>query len=268
VRHPLIVGSLLIAWTVVFGCGLTASCVHGQSPRQKAQGSLRGDWYDRSTESYRPPTMVEASDHPLRKSGRLASPSKAWNWNFPNWNLGLGGLRSLFTYTILIALVLILLACLVLLVWHFSGGFRSAPRKRENKGISIDPTRVEDLPFAVDQVSIDPLAQARLLAESGDYNKAVIYVYCYLLLALDQAGKLYLQKGKTNRMYLRELNRLSELQEILSQAILKFEQTYFGRIRLTRQDFEALWSELDRFHHLLQTRPEDQFQVELNPATN
>lgn len=261
---------LLAAWILIVDSGLTSHRAYGQSIRQKAQGSLRGDWYDRSTNSYRAPQLSEASDHPVRKSGRIAPPAKPWNWrwNFPNWNLGLGGLGYVFTYMIMSVLVLVMLACLILLVWHFSGGIRLSPRKQESKGITIDPTRIEDLPFSVEHISIDPLAQARLLAESGQYSQAVIYVYCYLLLALDQARQLYLQKGKTNRMYLRELGGSPELQEILGQAILKFEQAYFGRIQLTRQDWQSLWEELDRFHRLLHSEPQDSFQVQLSPAPN
>jgi hypothetical protein len=259
-RSPVIAVILLIACSVLCGfCPQTCNA-SVQSTRQKAQGSLRGDWYDHRTETFRPPTMTETLDHPLRKSGRLASPSRAWNWNwnFPRWNLGLSTLRSFLTYALMSVLVLALVTSLLLLVWHFSGHSRLNAKKHSTKEISIDPARFEDLPFAMADLPSDPLSRARIMADSGDYEQAIIYVSCYMLLALDQARRLFLQKGKTNRTYLFELHDSPDLQVIMSHVILKFEQTYFGRKKLTRQEFEPLWAELEHFHHLLRPVPPSQ----------
>ncbi len=90
---------------------------------------------------------------------------------------------------------------------------------------------------------------------AGRYNEAVIYLYGYMLLALDQARKIHLQKGKTNRMYLRELRSNEALHKIVRQQILAFEDVFFGRYDIDAARFATLWQQLDAFHRLLQPAP-------------
>ena len=86
---------------------------------------------------------------------------------------------------------------------------------------------------------------------AGRYNEAVVYLYGYMLLALDQSRKIHLQKGKTNRMYLRELRSEMQLQSIVSKTMLAFEDVFFGRYEIDRGRFEMLWDQRDEFHRLV-----------------
>ena len=46
------------------------------------------------------------------------------------------------------------------------------------------------------------LEEARRSYEEGDYNTAIVYLYSYQLVKLDQNQWIRLAKGKTNRQYL------------------------------------------------------------------
>jgi len=214
----------------------------------RAKRAIRGDWYDEDKQAYVPPRFDELRDHPVRKSGRLAGPG--WDWQAPKWNMG--WLRGVFTYLFTTVLVLILLACVVLLLTHFARSSRASEKKRTNKAMVLDLSRVEDLPFAAEQMQSDPLAQARRLADSGRFDQAIIYLYGYYLLALDHSRKIHLQKGKTNRMYLHEIHSIPNLRQIVASTMHKFEDAYFGKHPITAEAFEASWAELSQFHRLIQ----------------
>ena len=119
------------------------------------------------------------------------------------------------------------------------------------KAIAIDPARVADLPFEAQIEMQDPLAYARHLVSQGFYDEAILFLYGYMLLALDRAGKIVLHRGKTNRMYLHELVNEPRLRELLVPAMLAFEDVFFGRHRLEPQRFLKIWAQLDNFHRAL-----------------
>ena len=73
-----------------------------------------------------------------------------------------------------------------------------------------------------------------------------------MLLVLDNAHKIHLVKGKTNRMYLRELRREPpRLRAIMEMSMLAFEQVYFGKHSISAEHFALLWGQLDEFHQLV-----------------
>ena len=115
--------------------------------------------------------------------------------------------------------------------------------------------REEALPFSVEQMAGDPLTQARRMADDGKFDLAIVYLYSYQLLALDQARRIHLQKGKTNRMYLRELITTLGLLPIVKGTMMKFEEVYFGKHSISSESFEQSWKELDQFHQLLHNEP-------------
>ncbi|MCA9180349.1 MAG: hypothetical protein KDA51_02830, partial [Planctomycetales bacterium] len=88
--------------------------------------------------------------------------------------------------------------------------------------------------------------------QAEDFDDAIAFLYGYLLLALDQSRLIHLQKGKTNRMYLLELGSLVPLRQNVEVAMLIFEASYFGKHRVTREQFLAVWQQLESFHQMLQ----------------
>ncbi|MEM7561161.1 MAG: DUF4129 domain-containing protein, partial [Planctomycetota bacterium] len=109
----------------------------------------------------------------------------------------------------------------------------------------------EDLPFEVSKPTHgNPLDEAEALMQAGRLREAIIYLYGYQLLALDQARKIDLQRGKTNRMYVRELQKYTRLKEILTTTMLIFEDAYFGQHEIGLEKFKTAWDLVDEFHHL------------------
>ncbi|HEV3415834.1 MAG TPA: hypothetical protein VG056_03455 [Pirellulales bacterium] len=115
-----------------------------------------------------------------------------------------------------------------------------------------DEDRLDALPTRVSAVKGGLLDEARRQYEAGNYNTAIIYLYSYQLIKLDQNQMLRLAKGKTNRQYLRELAVRPELYGILAQSLVPFEDVFFGEHQLARERFEACWNQVDRFNRLVE----------------
>ena len=216
---------------------------------------ISGKWYDSESGAYRPPILSQPIDDTIRRSGWLGSKkfpkpatttTRNWSWA----NLGLG---ELFGWLVFGGLGTVLLVGLILIAYYYLGDYVPALRRKSSAkdAIKVDMTKVEDLPFEVPATNDDPLSYAETLMRTGRYNEAVIYLFGYMLLALDQSRKIHLQKGKTNRMYLRELRSDMQLQAIVNRTMLAFEDVYFGRYDVDRARFEMLWQQRDEFHRLI-----------------
>ena len=209
-------------------------------------------WYDPSTGKYRPPNVFPDPDHPLRKNGTVAGPTAA----AAPWRPFGNGLRlpsgDFFAYAAIVVLGLALLAVAIALTAVSLGGWRPLRKNVERaKEVEIDPSRVSDLPFEAQAEMHDPLAYAKHLVAHGNYNEAILFLYGYMLLALDRAGKIVLHRGKTNRMYLQDLNDERELRRYLVPAMLAFEDVFFGRHDIQPERFQKIWAQLDSFHRAL-----------------
>ena len=222
---------------------------------EKAVQRISGKWFDSETGGYKPPTLQSPIDDSIRRTGwegkpkPVKQPSRWGNWSLGN--LGLNG--EAFGWIVLGVLGTVLLFGLIMIAYYYLGDQVPALRKKSKaeNGLKIDPTRVEDLPFEVSMANDDPLSHAEGLMNAGKYNEATIYLFGYMLLVLDQTRKIHLQKGKTNRMYLRELRNETQLQAIVSMTMLAFEDVFFGRYDIDRARFEMLWQRRDDFHRLV-----------------
>lgn len=115
-----------------------------------------------------------------------------------------------------------------------------------------DDSRLDALPVPKAMPKSGLLEEARRCYEAGDYNTAIVYLYGYELLRLDQNQLIRLARGKTNRQYLRELSGRGELQSVLARTIVPFEDAYFGNHPLERARFEACWNDVARFDRLVE----------------
>ncbi len=256
---------VVLACTAIFG-GAFVNCAVAASDNatidsDRALKKITGKWYDSQNGTYRPPVLPKPIDDTIRRSGWLGSkkPPKPANTTAANWswaNLGLSG--ELFGWIVFGSLGTVLLVGLIAIAYYYFGDYVPALRRTSSAkdAIKIDMTKVEDLPFEVPTNSDDPLSYAEALMRAGRYNEAVMYLYGYMLLALDQSRKIHLQKGKTNRMYLRELRSEMQLQTIVSKTMLAFEDVFFGRYAIDRGRFEMLWQQRDEFHRLIRPATE------------
>lgn len=111
--------------------------------------------------------------------------------------------------------------------------------------------KVSDLPFEIEQPLVGLRAQAERLRNLGDYSKAIVYLYSYLLVELDQANCIRLERGKTNGVYMRELASWNALSSYMKPTVRLFELAYFGRREIDRGSFESLWSKITSFEETL-----------------
>lgn len=151
-------------------------------------------------------------------------------------------------------IVLLLAALIVLLVRAFLK--REAQADELPSEINHEPRTaadlIENLPFQVPRPRADLLAEARRLYAAGRFDEAVIYLFSYQLVQLDQHQLIRLARGKTNRQYLREIWPRPDLRDLITRTMLAFEDVFFGRHPLERARFEACWSGLDDFHQRLE----------------
>ena len=113
--------------------------------------------------------------------------------------------------------------------------------------------RIESLPFPVRRTQDDLLNAARQQYEAGKFGEAIVYLFSYQLLQLDKSHWVRLANGKTNRQYLQEVSRHRELQNLLLETMLIFEDFFFGNHTIDRARFESCWNQLDYFHRLIGT---------------
>ena len=98
----------------------------------------------------------------------------------------------------------------------------------------------------------DLWSEIERLYQAGDYNRAIVYLYAFQLIKLDQHQCIRLAKGKTNRVYVQELSSRPELQGLLARTMIPFESVFFGGHPLDRQAFEACWREAETFRRLVE----------------
>ncbi len=111
---------------------------------------------------------------------------------------------------------------------------------------------IENLPFDVGRPQTNLLGEARRHYERDAFGEAIIYLFSYQLVRLDQQHLIRLTRGKTNRQYLAEIVSQPRLHAMLARTMVAFEDVFFGEHTLDRERFEGCWRRLDEFHQRLE----------------
>lgn len=168
--------------------------------------------------------------------------SKVFSWLFEGWLTILG-------------VSLVLLAILAgFLVWRYGSNGDGFFRSRETKDVLAherEKAKIQDLPFEIEQTAMGLLGQAAKLRAAGDYSKAIVYLFSHVLVEMDGARCIRLARGKTNRIYLRELRGREILKSFTNQLVQAFEFAFFGKHQLSQESFEAIWQQLPVFEESL-----------------
>ncbi len=183
------------------------------------------------------------AEHDVLKPVKLAPPRRASRepLTLPSWTGNVAWA--------LVAIVLVVLAVILLLVFRESFGPRLRPAVSGGEEV-LDAQRVEALPFLAERPRGDLLALARQHYAAGNYSEAIVYLFSYELVQLDKSALVRLVRGKTNRQYLRELGPGQSLRQPLEQTMTAFESVFFGRRPLDRSAFESCWARLGEFENL------------------
>ncbi|MCA9149569.1 MAG: hypothetical protein KDA92_09735 [Planctomycetales bacterium] len=209
-------------------------------------------WYDAENDRLRPLPAPPTKE--LRQSSE-------WEWKTKakkNTSSGgsFAGFWEAFWRVVQWLVWLALIAIFITFIYYWIAAVAER-RKWEQGGEAEEITRrreadlIEQLPFQVKRPTLDLLSEARHAYQTGDYAAAIVYLFSYQLVQLDQSHRIRLSKGKTNRQYLFELRSEPRLREILAETVLVFEDVYFGHYELHRERFDACWNQLDEFERLV-----------------
>jgi hypothetical protein len=216
-----------------------------EAGRRALREAARFPWYDRDHDQLKR-IDVEAPAKPKSPGSWVAKPRPAGNW----WRLpAIGNVLRVIAWLILAGLLAVGIVYVVrAYLRKLSAGAKpSSPVAQESSA-----HRLESLPFPLKRPQSDLLSEAGRYYAIGDFNEAIIYLFSYELVELDKGNLICLEKGKTNRQYLRELGALPALGALLQDTMHAFEDVFFGEHLLQRARFESIWSQLDGFHDLIQ----------------
>ena len=206
-----------------------------------ALSSRRGyPWYDAAKDDIR--------------SINLPKPAASSKSSF-NLSGGVGdALGTVLQIVVYVALAIALCA----LVFGLIAAFLSRENDQATSGAAAarpavaEQARVEALPFKLNKDTGDLLGEAQRSYEQGKYSEAILYLFSYQLLEMDRGQIIRLTKGKTNRQYLREISPRRQLQSLIAQTMVAFEDVFFGNHPLGRERFESCWSQVGQFKSLIQ----------------
>ncbi len=105
---------------------------------------------------------------------------------------------------------------------------------------------VESIPIESEEPefvgSEDALAAARAMAGEARYREALIYLFRFVLLRLDERGTVTVRQGKTNREILQNVPDDQPIKQPLSQMILLFNRVRYGNEACSRTVFDRFVS--------------------------
>ncbi len=195
-------------------------------------------WYDAEADTLKPIPIKTPKPPP-----KPQKPWGFWEWlsgAFSGWNINLGEVVVFLGWLALAALVLAIVIALVRSAQSVEMSDAEAEAERSVMRRRIES--VEALPAPVADGVTDLLSEARRLRDAGDYAGAIVYLFGHQLIGLDHAGMLRLVKGKTNRQYLRELDRSAPAAApLLAKTVAAFEASFFGGHPPSRATFDACW---------------------------
>jgi len=232
-------------------------------PVEDAKSALRKTkqpWYDIEKDAVRIVNGQKRSEVGERKDWQKPKrPDWSIEWGDwgANWNLGNWGgfvIGNLFQSLGIVLLLLVVGALIYFLIRTFMNleGGDDDVRSVAKTEVRTDEQRIQNLPMQPTKKTGDFLALAKSAYEAGNYADAIIYLFSYRLIQLDRAGYIRLTRGKTNRQYLSEITSGRELQSILGNTIVCFEDVFFGKHMLTKERFDTTWHANDRFANIIE----------------
>lgn len=292
-----------VLWLAIAGCWLAAGAPRSgwaaDDAVQRGREAMRKSdlpWYDAGEDQERAVTVRQSGEFTSHRDTAWESrPKKSSNTNWfrpGNWNFG--GVFEFFRVMAWVLLAVVLLGVVSALIWFYLRGERRDAAAARPVAVGRRPgdaARVENLPFEIKVAQTDLLASARNFYQNGDLKSAIIYFYSYLLVELDKHQLIHLEKGKTNRQYVRELRRREArrqrlrdqqsrdagrtsgvapgaggaaaaggagvtagetVRSVVETTMVAFEDVFFGDHRLERQQFEACWDRLGEFQQAVQ----------------
>ncbi|KAA1258882.1 hypothetical protein LF1_14060 [Rubripirellula obstinata] len=232
-------------------------------------------WYDADEGKIKPIVLQPSVDDSLNRDSRwLPKPEKVRK---PDSSAptggggGAGGAGGLFGSGLTLGNLLGWLFLVVLLVlgvgtimWALSKAEIEMTGGSKRSGNLVTQTldeqtveRMKHLPAELRQTGVNLRSEAERLMKAGLFDQAIILLFGHQLLLLDRKAHLRLNRGKTNRGYLRECRSASPpCCEHLAKTVQAFERSYFGRHEITAEEFNRLWENNEQLENAIDTKPE------------
>lgn len=217
-------------------------------------------WYDTNEKklTFPKPESLQAAEDVLANRHQhitvdppVSSTNNSWDW----WDDLVQILSSLMSWVLWGLLVLFVVGVVVYLWLAVERGWFVPSRRRHQQADDAmvrDRAKLVDLPFNIDIPSHGLLEQAEAFRRNGDYAKSIVYLFSHVLVELDDADCIRLQRGKTNRVYLRELTNEPRLAKLHQSLVQVFEAVFFGRYAVSREQCERCWSLLPAISESIQ----------------
>ncbi len=137
------------------------------------------------------------------------------------------GNESVWAAVGILLLTAILALIIIRLARFFSGVSKKSWAKQSEH--TDQPVEFEDLG--------EMQRQAVQLAHRGEYRQALVLLFRFVLLRLDELGRIKWHPCKTNREILRSADRTTLTHDPLSEMISMFNGIYYGDKNCSSQDF-------------------------------
>ncbi len=269
---------LALAGTLT-GALLTAGPLASQTPQSRSyveDAVSDSVWYDADERSVVPvevEPVVDDSEH--RDSRWLPKAKRVRQSATPAAGGGGGGaggggtgifgsglsIGNLFGWLLLIVLIGTAVGMLIYFLGKTEVDPKALSRSKRNKldGSPDEQTieRMKHLPAELRRTDVNLRTEAERLMKEGQYDQAIILLFGHQLLLLDHVGMLRLNRGKTNRRYVRESRSANrDAATCLAGTVAAFERSYFGRHEITQREFADLWQANGELERTVETQRE------------
>ena len=228
-----------------------------QSSAKQALSRGNFPWYDSKTDGLKRVNIVPPSDDFAGRHSSWKKDKKAKPTNPGATSRRPTAFSQAMQVLVWVLASILLTAIVALLIWAFLnrdektvGGDAAFGEEQTQSEVQVD--RIEQLPVPINAVQGDLLSQAKAHYANGNLRDGIICLFSYKLLQLDNQHAIHLERGKTNRQYLRELRQYPRLRELLEGTMIAFEDVFFGDHELTKSRFESCLSQVDEFQKAIQ----------------
>ncbi len=223
----------------------------GDKDRSTINRSTHSVWYDANDGTIRPiqrNKTIDVEDRHDSIAENTKSTTPGWWKDFlQSWS-DFFSLLFRSWQILLIVCSLGILSLIGFLVFRYGLSFQARnARTTRMSDKNREEAKMQELPFEVEQSRFGLLAQAERHRAMGDFSKAVIYLFSHALIEMDNARCIRLERGKTNRAYLRELRDHDNLTGFTDQLVRAFEFSFFGKHVLSQDAFEVIWQQVPAF---------------------
>lgn len=231
-------------------------------------------WYDADERGLVPVFVKPVVDDSLNRDSRWLPKAKRIAQPKTNTNTTAGGgtggtglfgsgltVGNLFGWFLLTAILVAAAGALIYAISRAEVDLTSSQRaKPSHLGSTPDQQTIErmkHLPAELRRTDVNLRSEAERLMGEGQYDQAIILLFAHQLLLLDRFGLLRLNRGKTNRKYVRETRAVDgELALQLQDTVNAFERSYFGRHSITHPEFAELWGSNEKLEQTIERRRE------------